>query len=352
MGYQLKQEKVKEFKIALKRKGYHSQQQLAEETGISLSTVKTFAKGTRGNGVNYANFTELCHFLGWDVEDSLAPANDKVELTDKYIPPTASFTPNLPIKHPRNFFGREAELKLIFRYLKQHPLQHIAIVGKRQSGKTSLLRYLQQITRTDKNKLRPNQKYDWLERPELYQWIFVDFLDSDKRRKQTLINYLLHELEIPQNSYNTSSNFIDIISRNLNLPTIILMDSFDKVFVDDSDLDYAFWCNFRSLLSNQCEGNLSLILSSNKNPSTLYIEDKPSPFLNIFATKITLNNLTESEAKDLILSSPIQFSEEDIQWIIDKSDCLPHKLQILCQKRLISLENGEENFNWREEELF
>ena len=67
-----------------------------------------------------------------------------------------------PVIHPRHFFGHERELRRLFNLWKGHPLQNAAIIGQRRSGKTSLLRYLQRITVTPAEQLRPGQRNDWL----------------------------------------------------------------------------------------------------------------------------------------------------------------------------------------------
>lgn len=61
--------------------------------------------------------------------------------------------------------------------------------------------------------------------------------------------------------------------------------------------------------------------------------------------------MTESEARELIASSPIPFSDEDVEWILTKSKCHTFLLQILCQERLFTLEEGEIDDGWREEGL-
>jgi hypothetical protein len=87
------------------------------------------------------------------------------------------FVTGTPITHPRDFFGRQKELKRLFNLLKRKPLQNAAIIGQRRSGKTSLLNYLRRITTTPVSELRSGQQSDWLPNPEQYRWIFVDFQD-------------------------------------------------------------------------------------------------------------------------------------------------------------------------------
>ncbi len=60
---------------------------------------------------------------------------------------TMRFVAGPPITDPRRFFGRAQELTRIFHWLKGQPMTHVAIIGQRRSGKTSLLHYL----RTDRD---------------------------------------------------------------------------------------------------------------------------------------------------------------------------------------------------------
>src|SRR3569832_801233 len=133
-------EYIQKVKSALQRNGYPSQQLLAENVGVSLSTVKNFLGG---KPVDYLNLVELSERLGqaWQ-----AIAYKEPETQPPPPKPTngepSPFITGPTITHPRNFFGRQRELKRLFDLLKRYPLQNAAIIGKRRSGKTSLLHYL------------------------------------------------------------------------------------------------------------------------------------------------------------------------------------------------------------------
>ncbi len=55
---------IEKIKSAVQRNGYPSQQALASEVGLSLSTVKSFLNG---KPVDYLNFLEVSKKLGLDV---------------------------------------------------------------------------------------------------------------------------------------------------------------------------------------------------------------------------------------------------------------------------------------------
>ncbi|MFB2771491.1 ATP-binding protein [Pelatocladus sp. BLCC-F211] len=262
------------------------------------------------------------------------------------------FITGSPITHPRHFFGRERELKRLFNILKRHPLQNAAIIGKKRMGKTSLLHYLKNITTTPPEQLRLNQKFDWLPHPENYKWIFVDFQDSRMASRERLLSYLLENLGIEQPTHCDLDNFMDVVSGNLHHPTVILLDEIGVGLQRCPELDDEFWECMRSLATNHTNGNLAFVLATHESPIELaHNTGHSSPFFNIFGYTAYLGSLTELEARELIASSPIPFSEEDVEWILNQSKCLPLLMQILCRERLFSLEEGETDHNWQKEGL-
>ncbi len=257
-----------------------------------------------------------------------------------------------PITHPRYFFGRRRELKRLFNLLKRRPLQNAAIIGKRRTGKTSLLNYLRSITTTPPEQLRPNQKSDWLSHPGTYRWIFIDFQDSRMASQEKLLRYILESLGMPVSSPSDLDYFMDVVSSHLHSPTVILMDEIGVGLQRCPELDDSFWESLRALATNQTRGNLAFVLATPESPIDLaHHTGHSSPFFNIFGYTTTLGPLTESEARELIVSSPITFPEEDLEWILEQSRRFPLLLQILCRERLFSLEEEDMSDDWREEAL-
>jgi serine/threonine protein kinase len=271
-----------------------------------------------------------------------------------------SFIAGPPIAHPRQFFGRERELRRLFNLWKRTPLQNAAIIGPRRSGKTSLLLYLKSITTTSLSHLRAGQRADWLPEPERYHWVFVDFQDARMRSRAELLGHLLTGLGLPTaapvSSEPTPCNldhFMDVVSRGLHMPTIILLDELDVALQRGPELDTSFWESLRSLATNYVSGNLAFVLAAHESPSALADQSHVgSPFFNIFGYTATLGSLTEQEARELIASSPIPFSSADVDWIMAQSGRWPLLLQILCRERLIALEEGETGDAWQEDGLY
>ncbi|BAY11293.1 ATP-binding protein [Calothrix sp. NIES-2098] len=261
------------------------------------------------------------------------------------------FITGSPITQPRYFFGREKELKRLFNLLKRHPLQNAAIIGKKRSGKTSLLHYLKNITTTPRQQLRPNQKSDWLPQPENYQWIFIDLQDARMQNRDGLLKYILESLNIQVPTPCNLDYFMDVVSDNLHKPTVILLDEIGVGLQRCPELDDGFWESLRSLATNHTGGNLAFILATPESPIELaHNTGHSSPFFNIFGYIAHLEALTQQEARELIASSPIPFDDTDVEWILNQSQFLPILLQILCRERLFTLEEGEDE-NWHEEGL-
>lgn len=259
------------------------------------------------------------------------------------------FTIGPPITEPRQFFGREYQLKRIFTIWRGMPLQHIAVVGLKRSGKTSLLHYLRRIIDTPADQLRAGQRNDWL--MPGYQWVFVDFQDPRMCHQESLLRYILMELDMPIPEPSDLMGFMEILDHYLQIPTLILLDEI-AVGIEAPDLDEQFWWGMRSLGSNHAGGKIGFLLTSQQSPEQLIIDNnRPSPFFNIFGHILDLGPLTDSEARALIASSPLQFREAEVEWILAQSGCWPALLQILCYSRLLALEEGQTDERWKKEGL-
>jgi hypothetical protein len=263
----------------------------------------------------------------------------------------APFVVGPPIAHPRQFFGREFELRRIYNLWRRFPLQNVAVIGLHRSGKTSLLHYVKTIPSSVPAQLRPGQRVDWLPQAERYQWVLVDFQDARMCSRERLLRYILDELQIPVPEPCDLSRFMDAVSEHLRNPALILMDEID-VALQSPELDLPFWWSLRSLACNQTGGNLGFLLTSHEAPGQLAEQrGKPSPFFNIFGHTLTLGPLSEAEANELILSSPQPFAPAEAKWILEHSQGWPALLQILCNTRLSWLENARVDEGWKEEGL-
>ncbi len=253
-----------------------------------------------------------------------------------------------PIADPRHFFGRTKELKQLLDLWKGAPIQHVAILGRKRSGKTSLLHYLSHIGTTPASALRPTQRNGWPP-PDSYHVALVDFQDSRMQHRARLLTHLLRELHLPVPNSCSLEQFMDVLSEHLRERSIILYDEIDAAFAVP-ELDHRFWESFRSLACNQTGGLLGFVLTSSIPLAELaraHHHAKSSPFLNIFGHSLELGPLTDAEARDLIGGSPIPFAPEDVEWILKESRRWPCLLQILCHSRLTSLKECETGEDWK-----
>lgn len=253
-----------------------------------------------------------------------------------------------PVTHPRQFFGRERELARIFGWWHAAPLMHVTLLGARRSGKTSLLHYLRTITTTPVSECRKGQRRDWLPEPHRYRWVWVDFQDPRMRQRERLLQHLLVGCGIEPPQPCTLEGFADAMDNHAwESPCVVLMDELGRGLASP-ELDQDFWHCLRSLMNAPTQGQLDFLLSSHEPPQQLADDrGKTSPFFNMFQT-LELGPFTEAQARELIASSPVPFPEVDIAWIMSQSGRWPFLLQILCQERLLALQQSEVGESWRE----
>ena len=263
---------------------------------------------------------------------------------------TSSFVVGPPVIQLSQFFGREYEASRIFSLWQNFPFQHIAIVGPKYSGKTSLLHYISKISVTPKAQLRSSQRNDWLPQAREYCWILVDFRDARLCHLERLLRYLLigMELEVPEPC--DLENFLDMLDSGVPKPTIILFDEFRRA-LSAPELTDDLWSSLHALVSQETGGNLSFVLTASEEIFYQMAErDELVSFLNLFQ-KLKLGPLAEKDARELIASSPQTFAPDEIEWILQQSKLWPSLLKILCQARLHELDDVSPPGTWQEEGL-
>jgi hypothetical protein len=256
-----------------------------------------------------------------------------------------------PICHPRRFFGRRREVERILRLWKGNPIQCAVVRGPKRSGKTSLLHYLRRMPTTPPNELRPGQALDWFRDPERYRIVFVDFQDKRMRMLSQLLSHILNGLGINAPENCSLESFLDLATRGIELPSIVLMDELPAA-LRAADLDWDFWTGLRSLTTNLSRGLLGFVVTMPAWPDRKTGESLiDSPFLNIFGHEFELGPFTRDEAQELVKSSPQPFHKDDIEWILAESDLWPCLLQSFCHARLNALLESDEGSDWKTDAL-
>jgi hypothetical protein len=260
--------------------------------------------------------------------------------------------PGIPISHPCQFFGRADVLQRVRRAWNQPTaLQHVAIIGKRRSGKTSFLKYLPLIAQVPPTDLRSDQPQgwnDWL--PQDFQFAFVDFQLAVMSQPESLLSNILTQLNLKIPTPCNLITFSNTLDEQLKKPTVILMDEVGAG-LRSPDLDAVFWSNMRALGNNCAGGKLGLVVTAHESLHKLATDSsKESPFFNIFGQIAHLKPLTEKEAQDLVNSFSLSLTEEDTDWILQNSGCWPALIQLICNERLQALESDTGD-NWKDEAL-
>ncbi|MCV6636531.1 ATP-binding protein [Candidatus Albibeggiatoa sp. nov. NOAA] len=340
-------------------------QKLAEVMDVHHTTIARWRKeATTGQKQNkpeeekpIQRFAHHYRLNTQELDELLASADFKVNdkpINQQIVNP---FITGQPVRYG-NFYGRQAILESLFslwRGFPQTPMQNAAIIGDKRSGKTSLLMYLRDIVNLGaaSGKLRENQRVDWLSQDKGYNFIFVDFQDARLCNQKRLLSYILQNMQLEldpeilslENSSDVLVDFTNIVEDHLNKPTIILLDEFNAIVNRcPEELDNNFWESLRSLSNNLLDPQyLGFVLAANKSPHIIAEELNKSaefgvsPFFNIFGKSIVLGHLERHEAEELIASSPSRFSQTDIDFICDITQCQPFYVQKACQTRLDAL---------------
>ncbi|MDY6991044.1 MAG: ATP-binding protein [Pseudomonadota bacterium] len=275
--------------------------------------------------------------------DNLFPALFQQALPSKEEP-LSPFVVGPPITQPQQFYGRQQETRRILKLWQQFPLSNVAVFGQQRSGKTSFLYYL-----------RHQLHSCWIQLPKTslnYRIILIDFKDARMQYPTSLLAYLLKQLHLPVPEPCHLLNFAETVDNQpLDKPTIILMDDID-VGLNAKALDQTFWWGLYHFMNNMA-GRVAFLLTAHPDSSQLLQEKaKTLSFFNTFSHHLTLGPLIPEEAEALIERAPLAFSAKDKAWIMKHSGHWPALLQILCERRLNALEEGDDSDTWKKNFLY
>lgn len=248
----------------------------------------------------------------------------------------------LPVARLDRFYGRSNELARMFAAWRSRPLESMAVIGKRRSGKTSLLLHAMRMLTARPEELRASQRRPApMGQPRL---VYVDFQDARMRTRERFLPFLLTSLGLPVPQPCDLYRFLDVVSDRLDSPSILLFDELEAALAAP-ELDQDFWWSMRALVSTQTRGNLAFVTASLISPTKLAeSQDRPSPFFNIFGTTCELGPLRGDEALEMLEGVLPGLGAADVEWILAESGGWPLLLQILLRSR--ALARGDSD--WRE----
>jgi hypothetical protein len=258
------------------------------------------------------------------------------------------FTYGNPISDPRRFFGREREIEQICGRLLNHEFESSSLVGDRRIGKTSLLNYLADPAVRAAHGLGPEryifvnvdlQALDETIRPEQ---LWRRFLTLMKRHcSDARISEMLSALDPsePLDAFAIGDIFQQ--ADEMGKYVVFLLDEFEHV-TTNQNFGPDFYYGLRSLAIHH---HVALVTSSRLELVELTHSNavKSSPFFNIFAN-INLRLFSTEESRGLISQllsdTPVQFTELDIEQVLDLAGPHPYFLQAASWSLYDSYQRG------------
>ncbi len=232
------------------------------------------------------------------------------------------------ITDPKQFIGREKELKRIFDFLDAThtgQIQHVSVVGDRRIGKSSLLYHIKQTY----EKRLPD--------PQNYRFLYLDLDRPNCHTQHDFLRYVLKQLDFPALGEQSLSltQFYELIEQKhekSNLWPVFLMDEFEHLSHRPDEFPDAFYETLRSLGNN----NLISIITASQRPLKDLAKQKKltSPFFNIFH-QIDFGKFTKAEANALLnrgKASDRPFSDDDCRQILKIAGNYPARLQLVARR--------------------
>ncbi|MGD2249441.1 MAG: Swt1 family HEPN domain-containing protein [Candidatus Methanofastidiosia archaeon] len=236
-----------------------------------------------------------------------------------------------PIRDPKDFFGREDEVRLIYHQIQS--LNSTSIIGERKVGKTCLLLLLSHPNTLKKYKISDDFLMFYIDVSSCSFFkssdVFRRFLEcisekvTGKVREE--INILLEKKYI---HFREFEKIIAKISNN-NKKIVFLLDEFESIsMVKQGDI-------FSRLRYLAQQYNLVYVISTLRDLMSLFQEERfsTSPFFNIF-TNHQLRGLDKDACRELIEVSfergGLEIDSSVIDSIIKFSGTNPYFLKLAC----------------------
>jgi len=276
--------------------------------------TELFAKLKQDLGVivSKRNFQNPIEYFHQQCSSNSSFIKPNIEITQiKITSPPNNQNPFVPttgrIENLENFFGREQEIKEIFELLNN--ASSVAIIGKQAIGKSSLLYAVYQQSINLLKSLRQNA-----------------FLDMNNIHNQEDFYFAICEkIDVPDSTGNQ-------FNRNLkNKRVLLILDNVGKLNGE------GFTRNVRYHLRGLAEGEnacLKLVVAANESLKTLFNDSYETSPLADICQQVDIQPWNEKIIRDFIAKrlqpTTIDFTEADIQELIQESGRHPQKLTQLC----------------------
>ncbi len=267
-------------------------------------------------------------------------------------PTQLSPLPPNPFTHP-TFWGRQHELRTIYKYLLAQPPQSCAIVGETSFGKTTLLRYLSD----------PQDRFvlDDTDIRDIFTFVYLDCISYSELAEMKayasakfwwdLYSGLWHKIHPAEEQpplhqpRKAEVSIDDVLEIKLTLEELIRAQKRTVVFVLDNFEGVAHlprsdseW--LRSMVRFHC----AYVVASRHLLYLVYQYHQeswntPSPLWNLFADPIYLGLIPEQEVQDFLLQSSEQakklesnWDQRDIAFIRKFAGRHPKLIRIACKQ--------------------
>ena len=262
--------------------------------------------------VEKRNFQNPIKYFYQEYSSNSAPGIPNIEITEiEPSSPLNNQNPFVPltgkVDDNKQFFGREKEIKEIFELLNN--ASSVAIIGEQAIGKSSLLYAVSQ------------QSINLLKSPR--QNVFLDM--NIIHNPEDFYFAIREKLDIPE---STGYRF----TRNLeNKRVLLILDNVGKLNEE------GFKRKVRDYLRGLAEGEnacLKLVVAANESLQTLFNDSYETSPLAGICQQIDIQPWDEKIIRDFIAKrlqpTTIDFTEADIQEVIQASGGHPQKLTQLC----------------------
>lgn len=223
-----------------------------------------------------------------------------------------------------SFFGRSKELADTYNRLVSG--MSVALAGERRMGKSSVL-----------NALKFQAHRSQFGIPENWCFPSMDAQSIGRCTEQQLIKHLLSRMKQNCDEIKLQTADRDGLRQafetfaNNRLHAVVLLDEFD-VLTSNENISPDFFGVLRSL-SAEFQFPFVVAFRESNLDKLIWTDEVGSAFLNVFGS-VFIGPFQPDEARQLILTPAarygIEFSEDEVAWILAIAGYLPFFIQIAC----------------------